>query len=118
LGAPNIGCPGCNGSSMAWPETGFGGDPYLRSNSAPHDFLLDSKGDKQLNPSANCKPLGKILVIQEANTPCPDDNSEGGWIEFDFWFPTEVKLEQKYPHNYSHSWQLRNNVYPDPEDRQ
>jgi hypothetical protein len=92
LGAPNIGCPGCNGSSMACPGTGFGGDPYLRSNSAPHDFLLDSKGNKQLNPSANCEPLGNILVIQEANTPCPDDNSEGGWIEFDFRFPTEVKL--------------------------
>jgi hypothetical protein len=36
-------------------------------------------------PGANCDPLGSVLIIQEPDSHCPDDNADGGIIVFDFF---------------------------------
>ena len=74
LGAPNGACPG----SGHKPGHGNGGKPYL------------SNGD--VNPYANCEPLGNVLIIQESNKDCPDDTAGGGWLIFEFPQPTEVNF--------------------------
>jgi hypothetical protein len=37
----------------------------------------------------NCNPLGNVLIIQEPGESCPDDNVDGGVIEFQFDPPAE-----------------------------
>jgi hypothetical protein len=74
LGAPNVAC------NMAGPQPGHGsGGAPLTRYSKP-------------NPNANCEPLGNVLVIQESNKACPDDSTQGGWINFDFQMPIKLKV--------------------------
>jgi len=65
FGDPDLGAPNerCNGGGPGWGE---GGEP-------------DGAGP-------NCNPLGNVLIIQEPNgkPQIPDDNVDGGTIEFNF----------------------------------
>lgn len=58
LGSPNGACPG------GGPGRGDDGKP-------------DGRGP-------NCSPLGNVLIIQEPGSECPDDNVDGGIMEFTF----------------------------------
>ena len=44
----------------------------------------------------NCVALGNILIIQEPDVDCPDDNADGGMIIFDFVVPAEEVLEMTF----------------------
>ena len=44
----------------------------------------------------NCEPLGNVLIIQEPDAPCPDDNQDGGVIIFDFFEPAQVVYEMHF----------------------
>ena len=37
----------------------------------------------------NCNPLGNVLIVQEPGEPCPDDNVDGGVMEFEFDPPVD-----------------------------
>ena len=63
LGSPNMLCPG------GGPGKGEGGEP-------------DGKGP-------NCNPLGNVLIVQEPDQPCPDDNVDGGVMKFEFDPPVD-----------------------------
>ena len=63
LGAPNWRC------SPPGPGRGVGGEPGA--------------------PGENCDPLGNVLIIQEEDSPIPDDNFQGGMIVFDFAEPVD-----------------------------
>lgn len=65
LGSPNDKCPG-----NAGPGRGRGGEPG--------------------QPGANCVYQGNVLIIQESNTPDPDDNAYGGNLTFTFQNPATV----------------------------
>jgi len=58
LGSPNV---RCNGGG---PGKGEDGEP-------------DGRGP-------NCKALGNALIVQEPGEDCPDDNVDGGMMEFEF----------------------------------
>jgi hypothetical protein len=79
LGAPNSACPTPEGWVGPYPKPGKGpgGEPIL-SNGNP-------------NPYMNCERLGNVLIIQESNKGCPDDTGNGGWINFDFRVPVDLK---------------------------
>ena len=44
----------------------------------------------------NCSPLGNVLIIQEPDAPCPDDNKDGGVIVFDFFSPAQLVYEMTF----------------------
>ena len=58
LGAPNFMCSG------GGPGIGDGGEPG--------------------QPTENCGDVGKVLIIQKDNSPCPVDNLDGGTITMEF----------------------------------
>jgi len=71
LGAPNKGC------SPPGPGIGAGGAPG--------------------KPGENCDKLGNVLIIQEDNDgDCPDDNRRGGTIAFDFVEPALAVYEMGF----------------------
>ena len=67
LGAPNEACP------SGGPGKGVGGIPGM--------------------PGENCDPLGNILIVQEPGTDVPDDNGNGGMINFKFQNPAQYVYE-------------------------
>lgn len=46
----------------------------------------------QVNPYANCEPLGMVTIIQEENKDCPDDTGKGGYITLTFREPVTLSL--------------------------
>ena len=70
LGAPNEAC------TPSGPGVGEGGAPGKAGE--------------------NCSPLGNVLIVQEPNAPCPDDNKDGGVIVFDFFSPAQYVYEMTF----------------------
>jgi len=68
LGSPNKACPG------GGPGIGVGGEPG--------------------QPGENCSPKGNVLIIQEPGTNVPDDNVDGGTINFDFPFANGLYVKE------------------------
>lgn len=69
-------------------ENNRGGDPDLGSPNrkcSPAGPGVGSGGEPGQD-TANCEPLGNVLIIQEENDDLdiPDDNRDGGTIAFDF----------------------------------
>jgi len=92
LGTPNERCnPNWNSNSAhdsAYPGVGWCGGPFkckdIHNKNAGFDTLAP-------NPYMNCEALGNVLIIQESNKLCPDDNGGGGSISFQFDSPVNLK---------------------------